>query len=51
MSEKYLNICQVSLKGNLPIILENYKNFTKIYKYVNFYIICPENEKKYLKKN
>jgi len=44
--EKYLNICQVSLSGNLPIILENYKNFVKIYKYVNFYIICPENEKK-----
>ena len=51
MSEKYLNICQVSLKGNLPIILENYKNFVKIYKYVNFYIICPENEKKIFKKN
>lgn len=46
VSEKYLNICQVSLSGNLPIILENYKNFMKIYKYVNFYIICPESEKK-----
>ena len=50
MSKKYLNICQVSLSDNLPIILENYKNFIKIYKYVNFYIICPENEKKIFKK-
>ena len=50
MSEKYLNICQVSLLGNLPIILENYKNFIRIYKYVNFYIICPEVEKKIFKK-
>lgn len=50
MSEKYLNICQVSLLGNLPIILENYKNFIRIYKHVNFYIICPESEKKIFKK-
>lgn len=39
-----LNICQVSLKNNIEIIEENYQNFQKIYKRVNFFIICPKKE-------
>ncbi len=46
MKEQNLNICQVSLAGNIPIIRENYKEFVKFYKNVNFYIICPKKEKK-----
>ena len=48
-----LNICQVSLKENIPTILENYENFIKFYKICKFIIICPQAEKnifeKYLK--
>jgi len=39
-----INICQVSLRRDIPIILENYKNFKKFYKYFNVYIICPDDE-------
>lgn len=46
MDKKNLNICQVSLAGNIPIILENYKTFTKFYNNTNFYIICPASQKK-----
>ena len=46
MKEQNLNICQVSLAGNIPIIRENYKEFVKFYKNVSFYIICPKKEKK-----
>ena len=31
MSTQNLNICQVSLVGNIPVIKENYKNFCKFY--------------------
>ena len=41
MEKEYLNICQVSLDGNLPIILQNIKNFKKFYDNVNFFIIVP----------
>ena len=51
MKEQNLNICQVSLAGNIPIIRENYKEFVKFYKNVNFYIICPKKEKKYSDKS
>tara|TARA_Y200000002_G_C22615797_1_gene635941 strand:- start:22 stop:1044 length:1023 start_codon:yes stop_codon:yes gene_type:complete len=45
-----LNICQVSLKGNIPIILENYKRFKSYYNDINFFIICPSKEIKFFKK-
>ena len=41
MKEKKLNICQVSLAGNLPIIFRNIKNFKKFYLHSNFFIIVP----------
>lgn len=43
-------VCQVSLANNIPIIIENYENFSKIYKNVIFFIICPENEINIFKK-
>jgi|ETNmetMinimDraft_8_1059916.scaffolds.fasta_scaffold292542_1 hypothetical protein len=61
MSTQNLNICQVSLVGNIPVIKENYKNFCKFYDKLffllfvifcidllntNYFIICL-----YLKKN
>ena len=39
-----LNICQVSLARDIPIILENYKNFKKFYKAFKTFIICPNDE-------
>jgi|TARA_B110000967_G_scaffold188265_1_gene210891 hypothetical protein len=44
MSENTLNICQVSLNKNIPLIIENYENFKKIYKKINIHIICPETQ-------
>lgn len=41
-----LNICQVSLLGNIPIIKKNYYNFKKIYKDINLFIIVPKKNKK-----
>ena len=41
-----LNICQVSLSGNIPIIIENIDNFEKFYKNSFFYIIVPSKDKK-----
>ena len=43
------NICQVSLRGNIPIILENIKSFNKFYKKNYFYIICPNKDEKFFK--
>ena len=45
-----LNICQVSLLGNIPIIKKNYYNFKKIYKDINLFIIVPKKNKKIFKK-
>ena len=45
-----LNICQVSLQGNIPIIKKNYNNFKKIYKDVNLFLIVPKKNKKTFKK-
>lgn len=45
-----LNICQVSLPGNIPIILENYRNFSNLYTDINFYIICPKSQVSFFKK-
>ena len=51
MSAQNLNICQVSIAGNIPIIKENYKNFCKFYDKPFFFIICPNKEFKIFKKN
>jgi len=42
---KKLNICQISLKGNISILKENLLNFNKFYKNNFHYIICPKKEK------
>ena len=39
-----LNICQVSLQRDIPLIIKNYYNFKKIYKDIKIYIICPSQE-------
>lgn len=44
MRSETLNICQVSLKRDIPLIIENYNNFKKIYKDVKIYIICPSQD-------
>tara|TARA_B100001741_G_scaffold273050_1_gene241968 strand:- start:440 stop:1396 length:957 start_codon:yes stop_codon:yes gene_type:complete len=36
-----INICQVSLNRDIPLIIENFKNFKKFYQNINFFIICP----------
>ena len=48
--ENKLNICQVSLPGNIPIIKDNYKNFNKFYKNNYFFVICPKKDLKIFKK-
>ena len=47
MNEKFLNICQVSLSRDLPILKKNISQFQNIYKdyLLNFYIICPKKQK------
>ncbi len=49
MKKETLNICQVSLSGNIPIVLENYKKFTELYTDINFFIICPKHQVKLFK--
>ena len=44
MTNNILNICQVSLKDNIPLILENYKIFRRLYKSIKIYIICPKDQ-------
>ncbi len=39
-----LNVCQVSLARDIPIILENYRSFKDIYKSIQIFIICPTSE-------
>ena len=39
-----INICQVSLKENIPTIIKNQNNFKKFYNNVSFFIICPLNQ-------
>ena len=39
-----INICQVSLSRDIPIILDNYRSFKKIYKTFKIFVICPKNE-------
>ncbi len=51
MSKENLNICQVSLKGNIPTINENISQFEKYYSNLKIFIICPKKQKKYFEKN
>jgi hypothetical protein len=44
-----LNVCQVSLARDIPIILENYHCFKKFYKSFKIFIICPSNQIKEFK--
>ena len=45
MHKNNLNICQVSLNRDIPIILENFNNFKKFYnKNLKLFIICPESQ-------
>jgi hypothetical protein len=43
-SKTHLNVCQVTLVRDLPIIIENITEFKKYYTNVNFFIICPLKE-------
>ena len=45
-----LNICQVSLARDIPIILLNFQNFKRIYKNFKIYIVCPKSEIQIFKK-
>lgn len=44
MDKNRLNICQVSLPGNIPIILKNIENFENFYNKVFFYIVVPSKD-------
>ena len=39
-----MNICQVSLAGNIEIIKENLKKFELYYNDIYIYIVCPEKD-------
>ena len=45
-----LNICQVSLKGNIPIIVQNLQKMKLFYKDLNVFIICPKKDFKLFRK-
>ena len=44
MDEHHINICQVSLKRDIPLIIKNFENFKKFYKKIKIYIICPSQD-------
>ena len=48
--QNIINLCQVSLKRDFPLILKNYQSFKKFYKKINIYIICPSKDLVYFKK-
>ena len=48
MSEE-INICQVSLKRDIPLILKNYLNFKNFYNQIKIYVVCPSNELNFFK--
>ena len=50
MNFKTLNICQVSLARDIPLILKNFENFKKFYKTIKIYIICSRKEMEEFKK-
>ena len=43
-TQNTINLCQVSLKRDLSLILKNYKSFKKFYEKINIYIICPSKD-------
>ena len=43
-TQNTIDLCQVSLKRDLPLILKNYQSFKKFYKKINIYIICPSRD-------
>ena len=49
-SKDKLYICQVSLKGNIPIIIKNYQKLKLFYEDFNIFVICPKKDFKYFKK-
>ena len=49
-SKDKLNICQVSLKGNIPIIINNYQKLKLFYEDFNIFVICPKKDLNYFKK-
>ena len=49
MNFEKLNICQVTLSGNIEIIKRNYLNFKQFYKNLQFFIICPNADLKKFK--
>ena len=46
-----LNICQVSLKGNISTIKENISQFKIFYPNFKLFIICPKKEKKFFEQS
>ena len=48
-NQNAINLCQVSLKRDLPLILKNYQSFKKFYERINIYIICPSKDLAYFK--
>ena len=50
MLKKNLNICQVSLDNNIPLIIENFLNFKKIYNEVRDFVLCPKKQLKEFEK-
>ena len=46
MDSDKLNICQVTLSGNIKIIKRNYLNFKQFYDNLQFFIICPNADLK-----
>ena len=48
-TQNTINLCQVSLKRDLPLILKNYLSFKKFYERIKIYIICPSKELAYFK--
>ena len=49
-TQNTINICQVSLKRDLPLILKNYQSFKKFYEKIKIHVICPSKELAYFKK-
>ena len=43
-NSKIINFCQVSLKGNIYLILKNYHYLKKFYHQIKIYVICPNKE-------
>ena len=50
MIKNTLNICQVSLHENIPLIIENYQKFKKLYGSLKIHIICPKHQLNEFKK-